>query len=82
MTEEVTSYFNIFEYGRDLLDKLDVMYQRAFMATPKDKYYNALLDTLVKDNNIKGEPLSNDSIRQSVSLVMEETEAEFERNYN
>ena len=82
MTEEVTSYFNIFEYSRDLLDKLDVMYQRAFMATSKEKYYNALLDTLFKDNNIKGEPLSNDKIRQPVSLVMEETEAEFERNYN
>ena len=52
------------------------------MATPKDKYYNALLDTIVKDNNIKGEPLYNGKIRHAVSLVLEETEAEFERNYN
>ena len=41
------------------------------MATPKDKYYNTLLDTLVKENNIKGEPLSNDNIWQAVILVME-----------
>ena len=29
---KVTSYFNIFECGRNLLDQLDVTYQRAFMA--------------------------------------------------
>ena len=36
VTEKVTSYFNIFECGRNLLDQLDVTYQRAFMATPED----------------------------------------------
>ena len=34
VTEKVTSYFNIFESGRNLLDQLDVTYQPAFMATP------------------------------------------------
>ena len=29
MTKEVPSYFNIFECGRNILDKLDVTYQRA-----------------------------------------------------
>ena len=33
VTEKVTSYFNIFECGRNLLDQLDVTYQQAFMAT-------------------------------------------------
>ena len=61
-TKVVTSYFKIFECGRNLLDRLDVMYQRAFMATPQDKYYNALLNTLVKENNLKGATLSNDKI--------------------
>ena len=45
------------------------------MATPKDKYYNALLDTLVKDINLRGEPLSNENILQAVGKVIEETEA-------
>ena len=36
LTEKVTSYFNIFECGRNLLDQLEVTYQRAFMATPED----------------------------------------------
>ena len=37
VTKEVTSYFNIFKCGRNILDKLDVIYQQAFMVTPKDK---------------------------------------------
>ena len=37
VTKEVPSYFNIFECGRNILDKLDVTYERACMATPKDK---------------------------------------------
>ena len=56
MTQKVKRYFNIYDCGGNLLDQLDVMYQRAFMATQKDKYYNALLDTLVKHNNLRGEP--------------------------
>ena len=52
------------------------------MATTKDKYYNALLDTLFKDNNLRGEPLSNENIQQAGSKVIEKTEEEFERNYN
>ena len=75
VTKEVTSYFNIFECGRNLLDRLDVTYQRAFMATPKDKYYNRFLDTLINENNHKGTPLSNDNLQQAVSILLEETEA-------
>ena len=75
VTKEVTSCFNIFECGRSILDRLDVTYQRVFMATPKDKYYNRLLDTITDDNNHKGKPLSNEKLQQSVSIVMEETEA-------
>ena len=59
VTKKVTIYFNTFECGRHLLYRLDVRYQQEFMATPQDKYYNGLLDTLVKDNNFKGAPFSN-----------------------
>ena len=81
MVEKVISYFNIYECGRNLLGRLDVTYQRAFMVTPKYKYYNALLDTLVKDNILRGKPLSNQNIQESFSDIMVEAEAEFERNY-
>ena len=45
------------------------------MATLKEKYYNALLDTLVKDNNLRDDPLSNENIQKAVGKVIEETEA-------
>ena len=79
---EVTSYFNIFECGRNILERLEVTYEQACMATPKDKYHNTLLNTLVDDNNRKCKPLSNEKLRQAVGKVTEETEAEFEHNIN
>ena len=35
VSDKGSSYFNIFECGRNLLDKLDVTYQRAFTASAK-----------------------------------------------
>ena len=37
VTKEVPSYFNIFEFGRNLLDWIDMTYEQACVATPKDK---------------------------------------------
>ena len=75
VTQKLKSYFNIYECGRNLLDQLDVTYQQAFMATPKDKYYNAFLDILVKYNYLRGVPLYNQKIQEAVSDVIEATEA-------
>ena len=35
MSDKGSSYFNIFECGRNILDQLDVTYQRAFTASAK-----------------------------------------------
>ena len=64
------SYFNIFKCGRNILDRLGVTYERACMATPRDKYYEKMLETLVGDNNLNGAILSNEKVRQAVSRVM------------
>ena len=82
VTKEVKSYFNIFGCGRNLLDRLYVKYQLAFMATQQDKYYTSMLENLVKINNHNGEPLFNEKLRQPVSDVREETDAEHKRNIN
>ena len=58
---------------------LDMTYEQVCMATPKDKYYTKLLETLVDHNDQQNSPLSNDNIRQAISTVMAETE-EGERN--
>ena len=75
VTKEVKYYFNIFEFGSNLLDQLDVTYQRAFMAMPQDKYYTDMLENLIKVNNYEGEMLSNERLRQAVINVREETDA-------
>ena len=43
VTDEVPSYFNIFECGRNIFNRLDVTYKRACMATLKEKYYTKML---------------------------------------
>ena len=75
-------YFNIFKCGRNLLDRLDVTYQRSFMATPQDKYYMRFLDDLVEMDNCNGETFSNEKLRQAVIDVISETGVEHERNIN
>ena len=76
------SYFNIFECGRNLLDRIDVTYEQACMPTPKDKYYTKSLKTLFEDKNRNGAPLSNENIQQAVSIFVEEMEVELERKIN
>ena len=51
----------------------------ANMVTPKDKYYTRMLETLVDYNDCSNTPLSNVKLRQAISIVMVEEEAE-ERN--
>ena len=83
MTEKVTSYFNIFECGRNILDQLDVTYKRAFMATPaQEDYYKDMLKNLNKVNNNKGGPLWNEKLRQAVIDLRKEMNVEHERNIN
>ena len=66
MTEKVTSYFNIFKYGRNILDQLDVTYQQAFMATPaQEDYYKKMLKNIIKVK-IKGGKLYNEKLLHAV----------------
>ena len=78
----MTGCFNILECGGNILDRLDVKYERLCMAIPKNKHYNTLLKTLVDYNNHNNAPLSNEKLQQEVGKVMDETEAELKRNMN
>ena len=67
VTDKVTSYFNIFGCGRNILDQIDVTYQWVFMATPSENdYYKGMLNNLIKVNNNEGGPLCNENLRQAV----------------
>ena len=62
VTHEVPSYFNIFECGGNILNRLDVTYEQACMDTPRDKYYTKMLETLVDYNDHQNAPLSKEKL--------------------
>ena len=70
VTHEVPSYFNILKCGRNILNRLDVTYEWACMATPREKYYEEILETIVNYNDCHNAPLSNKNLQQALSTVM------------
>ena len=85
------SYVHILECGRNLLDQLDVTYQRAFTASEtssavptglyelspaQERYYDMQADHIEENNVI----MDKDEIRKAISCVKLEDEAEHERN--
>ena len=85
------SYFNIFECGRNILDQLDVTYQRAFTASTKpstvlkgyyqlspeqERLYDIMSDQIVENND----GIDKVELRKAVSHVKSNDEAEYERN--
>ena len=81
--EKVTSYFNIFKCGRNLLDQLDVTYQQAFMATPaQDEYYRERTKSLIKANIRRDGKIFNEKIHRAVIDLRAELDLEHERKVN
>ena len=76
VTYEEPIYFDIFECGNNLGNRIYVTYEQVCMATPRDKYYEKMLETLVGYNDCNNAPFSNGDIQQAISTVMSETEAE------
>ena len=75
VTYDVQNYFNtfsVFECGRKFLDRLDLSYERACMATPKEEYYTEMLDCLIEHNCCYRTPLSNKNLQEAVIRVMED----------
>ena len=68
--------FNVFKYGRKLLDRLGMSYERECMATSREEYYTKMLDYLLDHNDRHGKPLSSKQLQEAVSRVMVETEEE------
>ena len=70
VTNEVPRYFNKYECGRNILNRLYVAYERARVTTTKYKYYTKMLETLVNYNDRNNTILSNEKSRKAVSRVM------------
>ena len=86
-----TIYFNIFKCGRNLLDHLEVTYQRAFMSSPvqeghympspaRERYYDQLAKILINSNAGSDGNINNDKLNQTITDLKAETEAGHERN--
>ena len=74
VTHEVLRYFNIFDCAKNPLNRLDVTYERAYMATIKEKYYTKMLENIVNYNDLNNATLYNENLQQAVSKVMSEKE--------
>ena len=72
-----------FKCGRNLLDQLDVTYQRAFMATSaQDEYYREMTKILIKPNIGSDEKICNEKIQQAVIDLRADVDLEHEHNIN
>ena len=69
-------YFNLFKCGVNILNRIDVTYERVCMATSKYKYYTNMLETLVDYNDRQNFPLYNDMLPRYISTFMVDTEEE------
>ena len=89
--EKGTNYFNIFECGRNLLDQLDVMYQRAFMVSPvqealyqpspaQERYYDKMAEILIKANVGSDGTISNDELHKAITQNKSEKEVDHDLN--
>ena len=76
LTDEVMSYFNLSNCGKFSLERLDVTYEQACMATQEDEYLADLLETIIEHNDHHKVPLSNEKLLQLVSVIVAETEEE------
>ena len=81
--EKRSSYFNIFEYGRNILDQLDFTYQRAFMASPvqeglyqpspaQERYYDKMAKSLIKVKVVSDVTITNDELHKAITQLKSE----------
>ena len=89
--EKGTSYFNILECGRNLLDQLDITYQRAFMASPVQEglyqpspaqkiYYEKMAESHIKAKFGSNETMNDEELHKAIIVLKSEKEADHERN--
>ena len=67
---------NIFECEKNILNSLDATCERSFMATPRDKYFTKMYETLVNYNDRNDAPLFNENILKAMHKVIAEEESD------
>ena len=93
VTDKGSSYFNIFECGRNLLYQLDVTYQQAFMAKPvqeglykispaQERYYDMMANNIIETNVGSEGNINNEELRKAITILKSIEDAGYERNIN
>ena len=88
VTDKGSSYFNIFQWGINLLDQLDVTYQRALTESPvkqglyqispeRERYYDIMADH-IEEKNVG--TIDKEELHKAIALVKTEYEEGHERN--
>ena len=91
VSDKGLSYFNIFECGRNLLDQLDVTYQRVFTESPleqglyqispaQERYYDMMADHIEEEKFGSEGNINKEELCKEISIVKSEEEAGYERN--
>ena len=86
--DNISSCFNLFKCGRNILNQLDVTYQRAFTASPvqqglyqispaRERYYDIMADHIEENNVVT---IDKDELIKAIAHVKSEDEAEHEQN--
>ena len=81
-----SSYFNIFECSRNLLDQLDVTYQQAFMVSPvleglyqsspaRERYYDQMAESLIKTKVGSDGTINYEKIHKAIIVFKSEKES-------
>ena len=64
------SNFNRFEYGGNLLIRLDVIYELACMVTQEEEYYMDLLETMIENNDRSKTPFSKEKLQKEINTIV------------
>ena len=84
VSDKGSSYFNIFDYGRNILDQLDVTYQRAFTASAaaspvqkglyqispaRERYYDKMSKSIIKSKVGSDGTINNDELHRAITQL-------------
>ena len=91
VTDKGSSYFSIFECGRNVLDQLNVTYQRAFTSSPlqqglyqispaRERYYDMMVNNIIEKNVGSEGAINDEELCKAVTILKSEEEAGHECN--
>ena len=91
VNDKVSSSFNIFECSGNVLDQLDVTYQRAFTASPvqqgvyqispaRERYYDMMADNIEETDVGSEGTINKEELRKAITILKSEEETGHERN--